>query len=96
MEENADPNKPPLEPPTPEVAQLLKMLDLQASARRQRRAPAPSAFQTDSFRYGILIAIVVFALGSLGALEWLLSQMPKPAHPAGAVPSGVSVPAGAQ
>jgi hypothetical protein len=96
MEENADPNKPPAEPPTPEVAQLLKMLEFQANARRQRHAPAPSPFQTDSFRYGILIAIVVFALGSLGVLEWLLSQIPKPAHPAGAVPSALSTPAGGQ
>jgi hypothetical protein len=81
MEENAEPNKQPTEPPTPDVAQLLKMLDIQASARRQHRVPAKAAFQTPSIRYGILIAIVVFAFGSLGMLEWFLSQLPKPSHP---------------
>jgi hypothetical protein len=80
MEENADPNKPHSEPPTPDVAQLLKILDIQASARRERRGAAQSALQTPAFRYGVLIAIVVFAFGSLGILEWFLSQLPRPSH----------------
>ena len=87
MEENPDPNKPPAGPPTPDVAQLLKILDIQASARRQRRVPAQSALHAPAFRYGILIAIVVFAFGSLGILEWFLSQLPKPSHPPAAISS---------
>ncbi len=69
------------------------MLDAQASARREARAPAASPFRTDGFRYGILIAIVVFAFGSLGILEWLLSQLPRPAHPA-STPAAQAMPAG--
>jgi hypothetical protein len=84
MEENDDLNKPPEEPPTPDVARLLKILDLQAAQRPRRE---PSAMQAPAFRYGILIAIVVFAFGSLGILEWLLSQIPRPAHPPAASPS---------
>ena len=81
MDEDAHPNKPPAEPPTPEVAELLRMLEIQAAARRVRHAPAASRFGTGSFRYGSLIIIVLFAFGSMGLLEWLLSQMPKPARP---------------
>ena len=97
MDESAHPNKPPVEPPTPEVDQLLKMLEVQAALRRggrERGAAAGSGFQTPTFRYGSLIAIAVFTFGSLGLLEWLLSQMPKPAHSAGTLvpaPSTLSV-----
>ena len=81
MDDDAHTSKPSGEPPTPEVAELLRMLEIQAAARRVRHAPAASRFGTGSFRYGSLIIIVLFAFGSLGLLEWLLSQMPKPAHP---------------
>jgi hypothetical protein len=84
MEENDDPNKPPAEPPTPDVAHLLKILDLQAAQRPRRQ---PTSFQAPAFRYGALIAIVVFAFASLGFLEWFLSQLPKPPHPAAPSPT---------
>jgi len=87
MDESDHANKPPGEPPTPEVAELLRSLELQAAARRERRVAAPSRFGTGSFRYGSLIIIVLFALGSLGLLEWLLSQIPRPAHPMGTAPA---------
>jgi hypothetical protein len=76
MEENA--NKPDGNEPAPEVARLLKILDAQRAARPQR---APSALQTPAFRYGALIAIAVFTFGTLGLLEWFLSQIERPAHP---------------
>jgi hypothetical protein len=88
-------NKPPGEPPTPEVAELLRLLEVQAAARRERRVAAPSPFGTGSFRYGSLIIIVLFAFGSLGLLEWLLSQMPRPAHATGtATPAALVTPGG--
>jgi len=79
-DESAHPSKPDSETPTPEVAQLLKMVDLQAAALRQRHAGPPKALQGASFRYGSLVLIVVFALGSIAAMEWMLSQLPKPMH----------------
>jgi len=82
MEENDDPSKPPTEPPTPEVAKLLKILDIQAAAHRKPHPPG--AFQAPAFRYGILIAIIAFTFGSLGLLEWFLSQLPKPVSSAAA------------
>jgi hypothetical protein len=78
MDENEDANKPKLEKPTPEVAQLLKILEVQSAARRGRHAP--SLFQVPAFRYGILVVIVVLTFGSLALLEWFLSQLPRPAH----------------
>jgi len=93
MDESDHANKPPGEPPTPEVAELLRMLENQAAARRERRLPAPSRFGTGTFRYGSLIVIVLFAFGSLGLLEWVLSQIPKPARAAGtAMPAALAVP----
>jgi hypothetical protein len=80
-------NKPRGEEPTPEVARLLKMLEMQTAAQRQRGLREPSALQTPAFRYGVLIAIAVFAFGSLGVLEWVLSQMARPGQP------GVGLPA---
>jgi len=74
-----DATKPPAEEPTPDVAKLLKILELQSAAQRAKRAP--SAFQAPGFRYGILVAIVIFTFASLGLLEWFLSQLPRPAHP---------------
>ena len=73
----------------PEVAQLLKLLELQAAAARSdRRAAMPRVFQGVSFRYGSLIVIVLFAFGSVGLMEWMLSQLPRPAHSTGtALPS---------
>lgn len=94
MDESAHPNKPSDEPPTPEVAELLRMLEIQAAARRDRRVPAPRLVGTGTFRYGSLIIIVIFAVGSLGLLEWLLSQMPKPAHPAAIAAPALEAPGG--
>ncbi len=93
MDESDHANKPPGEPPTPEVAELLRMLELQTAARRERLLTTPSRFGTGTFRYGSLIIIVLFALGSLGLLEWVLSQIPKPARAAGAAtPAAMAVP----
>jgi hypothetical protein len=92
MDESAHSNKPPVEPPTTEVDQLLKLLDLQAAAWRGRRAPAHSPFQSPSFRYGSLIAITIFAFASLAVMEWLLSQMPKPMHAVSTPPSAIAAP----
>ncbi len=85
MDESAHRNKPEPGTPTPEVAQLLKMLDIQTAALRKDRATREpkrleglKALQGDSFRYGSLILIVVFALGSVAAMEWMLSKLPKP------------------
>jgi hypothetical protein len=79
MDENDEPNKPTEETPTPEVAQLLKILELQSAARQRRAAPT-NPLQSTSFRYGSLVIITVFAFGSLGILEWFLSALPKPAR----------------
>jgi hypothetical protein len=91
MDESDDPNKPSGEPPTPEVAELLRILEAQTAARRQRHLPTPSVFGSGTFRYGALIVIVVFAFGALGLLEWLLSQMPRPAHGADGIPGAMAV-----
>jgi hypothetical protein len=80
MDENDEPNNPARETPAPEVEKLLKILELQSAGRR-RPALAPSS----SFRYGSLLAIAIFAFGSLGMLEWFLSSLPKP-HPVPAPP----------
>jgi hypothetical protein len=92
MDESAEPNKPPGEPPAPEVAALLKMLEREAAARRERRMPGGAPLQGNAFRYGVLIAIVVFAFGSLGMLEWLLSEMPRPVQKAAPVPVAGATP----
>ena len=77
----------------PEAAQLLKMLESQTAAQRGRRQmAAPAGLRSDAFRYGSLIAIVVFGLGSIGLMEWFLSQLPKPPHPAAAVPGAGTTP----
>lgn len=81
MDESAHRTKPNAEEPTPEVAQLLKLLDLQAASRR-RGVAVPEAFHGNAFRYGSLIAIVLFAIGSVVVMEWFVSQIPRPAHPA--------------
>ena len=86
MEENDEGNNPTEERPTPEVAQLLKILELQ-SAGRQRPHARANPLQASSFRYGSLVVIVVFAFGSLGLLEWFLSSLPKPHHPIAASPT---------
>jgi hypothetical protein len=78
MDESAHPSKPDPETPTPEVAQLLKLLDLQSAARRGPRGLAPKGIQGDCFRYGSLIAIVIFALASVWVMEWMVCQLPKP------------------
>jgi len=79
MDENDKANNPDEETPAPEVAQLLKILELQSAARQRRGAPA-NPLQSSSFRYGSLVAITIFAFGSLGMLEWFLSSLPKPPH----------------
>jgi hypothetical protein len=94
MEENTDPNKPSGEPPTPDVAAMLRALEREAAARRERRGAVSSPFQTGAFRYGILIAIVVFAFAALGVLEWMLSQIPRPAHPSGTPAPAMASPGG--
>ncbi len=78
MDESADTTKPNPEPPTPDVAQLIKLIDLQTAAQRERRALMPRALQGTSFRYGSLIVIVVFTLGSVWLMEYIISQLPKP------------------
>jgi hypothetical protein len=85
--EEKDANKPHAEEPTPEVARLLRILEMQSAARRDRGVQGPSGLQTPAFRYGVLIAIAVFGFGSLGVLEWVLSQFPRPMHGGGGVPS---------
>ena len=82
MDESDHTTKPAEQPPTPEVAQLLKIIELQTQAQRDRLAAMPQAYRGSSFRYGSLIAIVIFAVGSIGAMEYVISQLPKPAQPA--------------
>jgi len=82
MKESGHPTNSTGVPTTPEMDQLLNTLELQAAALRRRSARAGGALQSTAFRYGSLVAIIIFAFGSLGVLEWLLSQMPKPARPA--------------
>ena len=89
MDEN-DGSKLPAEEPTPEVARLLKILEMQRAAHRERGLRTPSAMQTPAFRYGVLIAIGVFAFGSLGVLEWVLSQIERPGHAGMAGPASES------
>jgi hypothetical protein len=78
MDENAHPTKQNPEPPTPEVDELVRLLEIQAAAQRNRRGATPKGLQGVSFRLGSLIVIVVFALGSIGVMEWMISQLPKP------------------
>ena len=80
-DESAQPSKLDAETPTPEVAQLLKLLDLQAAALREQRTGKVRTIRGDSFRYGSLLLIVIFAVGSVAAMEWMLSQLPKSPHP---------------
>jgi len=94
MDESAHPNKPDPEPPTPEVDQLLKMIELQTEAHRVRRGGAPAPFQSVSFRWGSIVVVVIFALGSIGVMEWILSQLPKPAAPAANVVPAIPVNSG--
>jgi hypothetical protein len=86
MDENAHPNSPSPEPPTPEVAQILRMLELQTTALRNQRgtplAAMPQAFRGISFRWASIIVILLFAFGSIAAMEWIVSQLPKPPPPA--------------
>jgi len=84
MDESAHRSKPDPEPPAPDLAQLLKLLELQTAARRDRRHALPRALQGDCFRYGSLILITIFAMGSVVFMEWFISQFPKPVHPAAA------------
>jgi hypothetical protein len=91
MDERPDPSKPAPEEPTPEVAQLLRLIELQTAAQRERRSGAPKPLQGVSFRYGSLVVIIVFALGSVGLMEWVLSQLPKPPQPAASVAPAFSV-----
>jgi hypothetical protein len=88
MNKDPDTTKPGQPEPTPEVDKLLKILEIQSAATRFR----PSPLHSNSFRYGTLVAIVVIAFGSLGILEWVLSQMPKPAHPAASGNTPVATP----
>ena len=81
MDENDDPSKAVAESPTPEVAQLLRLLEMQSAAQREKRAALPKSFQGGTFRYGSLVVIVVFALGSIAIMEWVISQLPKPTAP---------------
>ena len=78
MDENTDPSKQPADTPTPEVEQLLRILEAQRMARRERGMPAPAGFQGVTFRWGSIAVIIVFALGSVGLMEWMVSQLPKP------------------
>ncbi|MGA3171215.1 MAG: hypothetical protein ABSE62_09385 [Chthoniobacteraceae bacterium] len=78
MDESDHTTKPAQEPPTPEVAQLLKMIEFQTQAQRDRLAALPRAYRGSSFRYGSLIGIVIFAIGSIVAMEYVVSQLPKP------------------
>jgi hypothetical protein len=93
MDESADPTKPEPDPPTQEAAQLLRLLEIQSAARRQKHTVAASPFQGDSFRYGSLVVIVVLGLGSVGLMEWFLSQLPRPAQRAAAAPAASATPA---
>ena len=90
MNKDPETTSPAQPEPTPEVDRLLKILEIQSAASRERFRPSP--LQTNSFRYGALIAIAVFAFGALGILEWFLSQLPHPTHAA----TPVSTPVGAQ
>jgi len=67
-------------PSQADAAQLLKMLDVQAAALRGRQEGGLRALQGNGFRYGSLIAIIVFVIGSVAAMEWMISQLPKPEH----------------
>ena len=81
MDESADPSKAVAESPTPEVAQLLRLLEMQTAAQRERRTALPKSLQGSAFRYGSLVIIVVFAIGSIALMEWVISQLPKPSAP---------------
>ena len=97
MDESAHPTKPTPATQTPEVEQLLRLIELQTAAQRERRLGVPSALQGASFRWGSLIGIIIFAIGSVVMMEWMVSQMPKPAgvatSAAPAEPAALSMPA---
>jgi hypothetical protein len=82
MDQSDHTTKPEAAPPTPEVAQLLKLIEMQTAAQRDRLAALPKAYRSNSFRYGSLVIIVVFALGSVAVMEWMISQLPKGNQPA--------------
>jgi len=87
MDEKADPTRPTLEQPTPEVAQLLRLLELQSAARRERQPLVPKSFHGATFRWGSLIAIIIFAIGSIVVMEWMLAQLPRPVSHAAVTPA---------
>ena len=77
MNENADVIQKDADAPTPDVTRLLQVLEAQAAALNKSAGPN-KGLRGASFRYGSLIAIVVFALGSVAIMEWMISQLPKP------------------
>jgi hypothetical protein len=80
MDESRNATSSPAASTTPGVEELLKVIEAQTAARRGRRRAAANPLQSSTFRYGSLVAIAVFAFGSLGMLEWFLSSVPRPAH----------------
>jgi hypothetical protein len=95
MDENKEPTKPAAGQPTPEVDQLIKMLELQTALQRSKRAGMPAMPQGMSFRWVSIVAVLIFALGSVAFMEWMISQLPKPPGSGAAnVTPGMSVPGG--
>lgn len=79
MDENSEPTKPSAETPTTEVAQLMKILDAQRGIRLEH-SEGQGMPRGDAFRYGSLVVIVVFAFGSVMVMDWMVTQLPRPAH----------------
>ena len=108
MDESANATRPGPETPTPQlnqlnqvdqVAQLLRLIELQAAEERNRQPLMPLSLRGVSFRWGSLIAIIIFAIGSVTVMEWMVSQIPRPpAHAANGAQVQVSTtgPAAAQ
>lgn len=67
-------------PATPEQDALLLAAELELAQARHRRAAAPPS--RTAFRVWALVFIAALAGIALLALQWIVSTIPRPTHPA--------------
>ena len=62
-------------PAEPSAEQLLKMLDLQLAASRERRAGRGGGSSRTTFRVGALVLVLAVLFAALWALSFLIEEM---------------------
>lgn len=93
-----DANKPATPARAPDAAdleaeKLARSIEFQFAQERRQRAAFLSAGGRTAFRIWSLVIIGVLLLAAIFLLEWMLAQIPRPAHrarPAGSAPSAAS------